>query len=292
MRINREVLYIEAPSPPPLKMIMGLSRLYLDPLHSLIQIQTVSYNATTYPNGITRLSVPIITTISLLMPNHPRPSKTMIEPMSHHRLKKHSFVSQDDHTGFDRFKRCLDVFGSLVGLVLFTPVLALSAVWIFVLDGRPVFYRQWRVGHKGWLFRLYKLRTMTTDAEGDGQARFASGGDPRILSGCAWMRKSHVDEIPQMWNILKGEMSLVGPRPERPEIIERLRRSMPKIERRLVVKPGLTGLAQIRNGYTFNTTGARKKLAHDLRYLRRRSVWSELRLLLATIPKVWDQSAM
>lgn len=194
--------------------------------------------------------------------------------------------------GFEHLKRMTDLVVSLVGLIASIPVLAVSALWIRIIDGPPVFYSQWRVGHDGWLFRLYKLRTMTTDAESDGRARFAHGGDPRILPGCAWIRKSHVDELPQFWNILKGQMSLVGPRPERPEIIEKLRRSMPKIERRLAVKPGLTGLAQVCNGYTNDTLGARRKLAHDLRYLRRRTVWGEIRLLLATIPKVWDQSAM
>ncbi len=194
--------------------------------------------------------------------------------------------------GFEAFKRVLDVIGAVVGLVFAAPLLVLAAVWIKVADGGPVFYYQWRVGHNGWLFRLYKLRTMATDAESDGQARFAQGDDPRILRGCAWMRKSHLDELPQLWNILKGQMSLIGPRPERPEILERLRQSMPKIERRLVAKPGLTGLAQIRNGYTTDTKGARKKLAYDLQYLRHRSVGRELQLLLATVPKVWDQAAM
>lgn len=189
-------------------------------------------------------------------------------------------------------KRWMDIAVSLVGLVLCAPVVAISAAWVKFVDGGPVFYHQWRVGRHGWLFRLYKLRTMTTDAESDGLARFARGGDPRILPGCAWMRKSHVDELPQLWNILLGHMSLVGPRPERPEIFEVLRCSMPKIERRLAAKPGLTGLAQVRNGYTNDTLGARKKLAYDLRYLRRRSLRGDLRLLLATVPKVWDQSAM
>lgn len=194
--------------------------------------------------------------------------------------------------GFEYAKRVVDVVGAAIGLALLAPLLGIAAAWIMLIDGRPVFYCQWRTGRDGWLFRLYKLRTMATDAESDGKARFASGNDPRILPGCAWMRKSHVDELPQLWNILKGQMSLVGPRPERPEIIERLRKSMPKIERRLIAKPGLTGLAQVRNGYTFDAQGARKKLAYDLRYLRHRSVWREIRLLLATIPKIWDQSAM
>lgn len=211
------------------------------------------------------------------------------------RLPRQARPTSADHLTGIRFewpKRSMDIVASLVGLVLGAPVIAISAAWIKWVDGGPVFYRQWRVGRNGWLFRLYKLRTMTTDAEHDGLARFARGGDPRILPGCAWMRKSHVDELPQLWNILKGHMSLVGPRPERPEIFEILRRSMPKIEQRLDAKPGLTGLAQVRNGYTNDTTGARRKLAYDLRYLRRRSLWRDLHLLMATVPKIWDQSAM
>jgi len=211
------------------------------------------------------------------------------------RLPRHARPASVGHfTGvrFEWLKRSMDIAASLVGLVALAPVIAISAAWIKWIDGGPVFYRQWRVGHHGWLFRLYKLRTMTTDAERDGLARFAQGGDPRILPGCAWMRKSHVDELPQLWNILKGHMSLVGPRPERPEIFEILRCSMPKIERRLDAKPGLTGMAQVRNGYTNDTTGARKKQAYDLRYLRHRSFGGDLRLLIATVPKIWDQSAM
>lgn len=208
------------------------------------------------------------------------------------RQARHTSAQGFTGVWFERTKRGMDIAASLVGLIVFAPVIAIIAAWIKLVDGGPVFYRQWRVGRNGWLFRLYKLRTMTTDAESDGLARFARGGDPRILPGCAWMRKSHVDELPQLWNILKGHMSLVGPRPERPEIFEILRPSMPKIERRLDAKPGLTGLAQIRNGYTNDTTGARKKQAYDLRYLRRRSLWSDLRLLMATVPKIWDQNAM
>lgn len=195
-------------------------------------------------------------------------------------------------SSFESFKRVCDVMISSVFIAVLSPVMLLAAAWIALIHGRPVFYHQWRVGRDGWFFRLYKLRTMTTDAESDGRALFASGSDPRILRGCTWMRKSHVDELPQLWNILKGQMSLIGPRPERPEIIEDLRTSMPKIERRLVVKPGLTGLAQVRNGYTNDTKGARKKLAYDLRYLRHRGIWAEIRLLLATVPKVWDRAAM
>ena len=104
------------------------------------------------------------------------------------------------------------------------------------------------------------------------------------------MRRSHADELPQLWNILRGEMSLIGPRPERPEVITNLREQLPAIERRLAVRPGLTGLAQVRNGYSNDLAGTRRKLAMDLRYLRRPSIVQELRLLLATVPKVWDHA--
>ena len=194
--------------------------------------------------------------------------------------------------GFAAFKRATDIVGAAVGLVVLSPVLVACGVWIRLAHGGPVLYDQWRVGRDGWLFRIYKLRTMAADAEAADGARFATEGDCRILSGCGWMRKSHVDELPQLWQILVGQMSLVGPRPERPEMFEQLRPTMARIEQRLVVRPGLTGLAQIANGYTNDDAGARRKLAYDLRYLRRRSVMTEIRLLLATIPKVWDQASL
>lgn len=175
-------------------------------------------------------------------------------------------------------------------LVLLSPVMLGCALWIKLVDGGPVIYRQWRVGRDGWLFNIYKFRTMSQNAETDG-VRFATQADPRILPGCKWIRKSHVDELPQLLNILMGHMSLVGPRPERPEIIEELRKDLPGIERRLAATPGLTGLAQVRNGYSNDLAGMRRKLAYDLRYLRRRSLLNDIKLILETIPRVWDPSA-
>jgi lipopolysaccharide/colanic/teichoic acid biosynthesis glycosyltransferase len=141
------------------------------------------------------------------------------------------------------------------------------------------------------MFRIHKLRTMRLDAEESGRAQFATARDPRVLPGCSWMRRSHADELPQLWNILRGEMSLVGPRPERPEMLEWLRQHLPAIGRRLLVRPGLTGLAQVRNGYTNDLAGARRKQAFDLRYLRRPSCLADLALVLQTVPKVWDRGA-
>ncbi len=189
-------------------------------------------------------------------------------------------------------KRGLDITLAGIGLILATPLLIACGLWIRRCDGGPALYRQWRVGHRGWLFPIYKLRTMIQDAEHNSGARFAHRGDPRILPGCGWMRKSHIDELPQLWNILAGHMSLVGPRPERPEIIDQLRESLPGIERRLAAAPGLTGLAQVRNGYANDLPGSRRKLAYDLLYLKNQSLRHDLSLLLRTIPRIWDRTAL
>lgn len=192
--------------------------------------------------------------------------------------------------GFEACKRVVDIVAAIVGLVALSPLMVFCGVWIKLVDGGPVLYRQWRVGRDGWLFNIYKFRTMSLDAEANG-AQCATSSDPRVLPGCQWVRKCHADELPQLINILLGQMSLVGPRPERPEIIEELRGDLPGIERRLAAAPGLTGLAQVRNGYSNDVAGMRRKLAYDLRYLRSRSLVRDMTLILETIPRVWDPTA-
>ncbi|MEM7680356.1 MAG: sugar transferase [Planctomycetota bacterium] len=191
---------------------------------------------------------------------------------------------------YEAAKRGIDVTLSLAALVVAAPLVMLVAVWTQVVDPGPVFYRQARVGRDGWLFWIWKLRTMSLKAEAGG-ARFAELDDPRVLPGMRWVRKSHIDELPQLINILRGEMSLVGPRPERPELHEAMRGTFPGIERRLAVAPGLTGLAQVVNGYTNDLAGMRRKLALDLQYVRRRGLRTDLVLLVATLPKLWDRGA-
>ncbi|QDU34001.1 UDP-N-acetylgalactosamine-undecaprenyl-phosphate N-acetylgalactosaminephosphotransferase [Poriferisphaera corsica] len=187
-------------------------------------------------------------------------------------------------------KRIIDISGSLALLLMFMPILIGCGIWIKSRDGGSIFYKQWRVGRNGWLFRIYKFRTMSLNAESKG-IQLAKNNDPRVLRGCHWMRKSHIDELPQLINILFGNMSLVGPRPERPEIFEELRGDLPSFSRRLAAKPGLTGLAQVLNGYSNDLTGMRMKLAYDLQYLRKRSVLGDLKLIFLTIPKFWDNTA-
>ena len=190
----------------------------------------------------------------------------------------------------DSFKRLVDIAGSLGILAICWPILLFCAAWIKLADNGPVFYKQWRVGKNGWLFRIYKFRTMKMNAE-DGGAQLAQSNDPRVIPGCDWMRKSHVDELPQLINILLGHMSIVGPRPERPEITQDLSVDIPGFEKRLAVSPGLTGFAQVFNGYSNDHQGMRNKLAYDLRYMRQRTIVGDLILILRTIPKFWDKSA-
>lgn len=199
-------------------------------------------------------------------------------------------VAASPGLGFEIAKRLLDLTGAFAALLLFSPLLLAAACWVKLSDGGPVFYRQWRVGRDGKLFKIWKLRTMRTDAEKDGP-QFATDNDPRIIPGCGWMRTSHVDELPQLLNVLHGDMSLVGPRPERPEFIDKLREDLPGVERRLAGTPGITGLAQVVNGYTNDLEGMRRKLALDIRYLERRSIALDIRLIFKTFPRFWDRTA-
>ncbi len=192
---------------------------------------------------------------------------------------------------FKIIKRLIDIIIGAVALVLFSPLLFVCCVIIKLVSSGPCIYTQVRVGKDGKLFRMYKLRTMINDAESETGPVWASDDDPRVLRACRWMRRSHIDELPQLINVLKGEMSLVGPRPERPEILEELKRTFPYIERRLSVLPGITGLAQIRNGYDKTIEHVKRKLEADFEYIATRKLSTEILILLATIPKFYDKSA-
>lgn len=193
---------------------------------------------------------------------------------------------------FRMFKELLDVVGGTVSLIVFLPVMLLCAALIKIADpAGPVLYRQVRVGLNGRLFTIYKLRSMYVDAEKHGKVQRAGKDDPRVIPVCRWMRGSHVDELPQLVNIIRGEMSLVGPRPERPELFEELSRQLPDFEKRLAVKPGLTGLAQIKNGYDTDLESVRRKLEFDLHYIQNMSLGMEFKLLIATFSKFRDRGA-
>jgi lipopolysaccharide/colanic/teichoic acid biosynthesis glycosyltransferase len=151
----------------------------------------------------------------------------------------------------------------------------------------PVFYRQTRCGRAGKLFQIYKFRTMYVDAERDGKARWATKNDPRITRVGRFLRKTRMDELPQVLNILRGEMSFVGPRPERPEFVEELKKSIPFYHSRLSVKPGLTGWAQVQFEYTSTVEDTLTKLQYDLYYIHRWTLWLDIYILFRTISVVF-----
>ncbi len=188
-------------------------------------------------------------------------------------------------------KRIIDLSLGVVALILFLPVLAVCAVIIRLSSNGSFIYKQVRAGKDGKLFEMYKLRTMVDDAESKTGPVWASDNDPRVMPVCKWMRRSHLDELPQLINVIKGEMSLIGPRPERPEIIQSLKKQYPNIDRRLNVLPGITGLAQIRNGYDKTIDSVKRKLDFDLEYINSRKLSMEVMILLATLPKFYDKAA-
>ena len=179
-------------------------------------------------------------------------------------------------------KRAIDVgFAclALLGFALILPFLALA----IRLDSRgPIFYKQQRVGRNGRIFWVHKLRSMVPDAERHG-AQWAIAGDPRVTRVGRVLRKTRLDEIPQVWNILKGDMSLIGPRPERPEFVAKLQEEIPYYRSRLSVKPGLTGWAQVRYRYGNSVEDARIKLEYDLYYIKHQSLLLDLSIALRTI---------
>ncbi len=181
-----------------------------------------------------------------------------------------------------RGKARLDAFLACVGLLIALPVLALAAGWVRCMSSGPVLLRQWRVGEAGRPFRMWKLRTMRRDAEGEGCARFAEWRDRRVVPGGHLLRAWHVDELPQLWNVLRGEMALVGPRPERPLFVAIFRRRIPAYEQRHQVRPGLTGWAQLHLGYCRSLESTRHKTRLDLAYLARLSWRSDLAILVRT----------
>lgn len=179
-------------------------------------------------------------------------------------------------------KRIVDIIGSLVGIILSSPFFLIIAICIKLTDGGPVFYTQTRLTKNGNPFKIYKFRTMIQNAEKDGIPRLAAEGDPRILPIGRILRRTRLDELPQIYNIFKGDMSLVGPRPERPELVEEFTAEIPEFPSRMQVKAGLTGYAQVYGKY--NTT-AYDKLKLDLTYIRNYSILLDLKLILMT-PKI------
>jgi sugar transferase (PEP-CTERM system associated) len=187
--------------------------------------------------------------------------------------------------GTRRLKRILDVWVSAIGLVLAAPLMALTAFAIKLESPGPILYSQVRAGEYGKLFTIYKFRSMRTDAEKAG-AQFAQENDPRVTRVGNFIRKTRLDELPQLWNVLRGDMSMVGPRPERPVFIEQLEQQVPFFKQRLYVKPGVTGHAQVRCRYGASTEDMVEKLQYDLYYIKSYNLLFDLSIMLDTVKVV------
>jgi sugar transferase (PEP-CTERM system associated) len=190
------------------------------------------------------------------------------------------------------FKRLFDITASLILLAIVAPVIAITAIAIKLESKGPAFYRQRRVGLFGVGFDCIKLRSMRQDAEVGGKAVWAEKDDPRITRIGRFIRKVRIDELPQCWTVLKGEMSFVGPRPERPQFVEDLEQQLPYYAERHMVKPGITGWAQINYPYGASIEDSRQKLEYDLYYAKNYSPFLDLLILLQTIRVVlWPEGA-
>ena len=181
------------------------------------------------------------------------------------------------------YKRMASIVISIVGLLLSGPLLFFVLLVIKLTSEGPVLYRQKRVGRNGVSFYCYKVRTMRADAEADSGPTWAGDDDPRITQIGRLLRKSRIDEIPQLWNVLRGDMHLVGLRPERPEFVQWLSQEIPHYNLRNTVRPGITGWAQIRYKYGNSVEDAKEKLRYDLFYVKNISLGLDLLIFLQTI---------
>jgi exopolysaccharide biosynthesis polyprenyl glycosylphosphotransferase len=178
-------------------------------------------------------------------------------------------------------KRAFDSLTAAVGFLLVLPFLPLIALLVRTTPG-PIIYRQMRLGESGRPFTIYKFRTMVAGAEAAGTPQWCTDDDTRVTTVGRLLRRTHLDEIPQLWNVLKGDMSIVGPRPERPEFVRMLENDVPFWSRRLLIKPGVTGWAQLRSGYSSDCASCADKLSYDLWYIRHRSLVVDLAVCLKT----------
>jgi lipopolysaccharide/colanic/teichoic acid biosynthesis glycosyltransferase len=180
----------------------------------------------------------------------------------------------------------MDVAGGLIGSLIFLLVLPFSAFAIVLESGFPVFYSQERLGKGGRVFKIHKFRSMKQNAEEDGEAKLAAVNDPRVTRVGDFLRRTRLDEMPQFVTVLTGEMSLVGPRAERPELVAQFQKQIPFYRARLLVKPGLTGWAQINYGYVASVKETMVKLEYDLYYIKHRTLGMDFNIVLRTIGTV------
>lgn len=185
------------------------------------------------------------------------------------------------------WQKTLDLLFALGSILLLALILPIVALFILLDSPGPVFYSQERVGYRGKKFRMYKFRSMYNNAEASGEAVWARQKDARVTRAGRFMRAFHLDELPQSLNILRGEMSLIGPRPEREAFVHDLAKHLPSYQQRLLVKPGLTGWAQVNYPYANSVEDSRKKLHYDLYYIKHQAILLDLLILLKTLKEVF-----
>lgn len=193
----------------------------------------------------------------------------------------YSLVKESKFYNF--YQRTLDIILSLIGLIIGLPLILIFGLLIKLEDKGPMIYKQERVGKDGKVFYIYKLRSMRTDAEKFG-AQWATKNDPRITKVGNFIRKTRIDELPQLFNILRGDMSIIGPRPERPSFTIEFNKDIPGFINRLAVRPGLTGWAQVNGGYEMTPE---EKLKADIYYMKHRSFFMDMNILLKTVKVVF-----
>jgi lipopolysaccharide/colanic/teichoic acid biosynthesis glycosyltransferase len=184
------------------------------------------------------------------------------------------------------FYRFINLFFATLLFVALSPLILLGVVLVRLSGRGPILYRQTRMGLRGELFTIFKLRTMVHNAEVGKGAVWAKKGDERITPTGNFLRKTRIDELPQLWNVFRGDMNIIGPRPERPEFFHLLCASIPDYSERLLVKPGLTGWAQINNGYADSVDSTRLKQSYDMYYIHNQSYRLDFKILLKTIAVV------
>lgn len=184
-------------------------------------------------------------------------------------------------------KRIFDMVASILAIIIFSPLFLLTGILIKLTSKGPVFYTQTRVGLGGKHFEIIKFRTMRVDAEKDSGPVWAKKIDSRITPIGNFLRKAHIDEIPQFVNVLKGEMSIIGPRPERPIFVQQFKKEITDYEKRLQIKPGITGLAQVWHNYDVTIQDVRKKIKYDILYIKNVCFWTDLRILFRTVRVVF-----
>jgi len=190
---------------------------------------------------------------------------------------------RESWNGYLAVKATIDFLVALVLLLISAPVILVAAALVKLTSRGPAFYSQTRLGRLGRPYKIYKLRSMTHNCEKLSGARWSTPGDSRITRVGRVLRKSHIDELPQLWNVLKGDMSLIGPRPERPEFVPQLERAIPRYRERLNVRPGVSGLAQVQLPPDSDLDSVRRKLAYDLYYVQQVSFGLDLRIMAGTV---------